>query len=577
MSVSQEQPPEPDIAATRDRVPVDISFRPWTEVGARRRLPKRCWDFIRRKSLLLLALGALGAGCGVLTVEQIAPAYVAVSHLVIADDASMRASAHERASSPLLVRDILGTLPLAEQRLYDPRYAEPRVTPLERLRIWLGLPRPDAVWPLSRWLAKGDENATPAEAFDNLSAAFSGALTVSVRPGGLVVGFRAADAAVARRGANLVANGFVASEHAASLEAAERTGRWLAERAAELNRHLAASPDGEPDVVSQQIVDNLARVSASLARESEPQVRVSAPATTPETPAHPRRTAIIAISVAGGVLFGLLLALVGEVAGRGLRGLERIEARTGLPVLGALPRTRRRTAPADMVLSRPRAPYSDAVRELRAHLLLPSDQGHSRTVTIVSAVAGDGRSSTALSLSRVSAASGFRTLILDADTTAPALHRALNIPNERGLTDYLSGKCGLDEVIEIDFESHAHCILAGPSSPNAADLLSSDRMSALLATLRTAYDLIIIDTPPIRSCADGLTIAQQSDVTLFLISWGHTRRRAVRAALVRLKAIGVKPAGIVLTNVNLRRFRRYHGGQAMAGPAARAPQSPAPG
>jgi len=437
--------------------------------------------------------------------------------------------------------------------------------------VWLGLPRPESIWPLSRWL--GDEKTDPAAALGDLTRAFQGALDVKPRPTGLIVRFEAADAFVAARSANLVADGIVASERTARLEAAERTGRWLAERAAELNQHLAASPDGKTDAVSQQIVDNLARVSASLARESEPRLRVSARATAPDAPAYPRRAIIIATSVAGGVLFGLIIALVGEATRRSFYSLERIEARTGLTVLGALPRARRRhgETPANLVLSQPRAPYSDAARELRAHLFLPSDQDHPHTVAIISAVAGDGRSSTALSIARVSAASGFRTLIVDSDTTAPALHRALSVPNERGLTDYLSGERSLDEVIEIDFESHAHCILAGPTTPNAADLLLSDRMGALLATLRSAYDLIVIDTPPIRSCADALTIAAQSDTTLFLINWGHTRRRSVRGALVRLKAIGVKPAGIVLTHVNLRRFRRYYGGQAMAGPAATPP------
>lgn len=571
MSLSQEHPPEPDVTDTRHRLPVDTSFRPWAEVGARRKMLKRLWDFIRRKMLLLAAFGALGAACGVLTVEQIAPSYIAESRILPNDDAPLSAAILERATAPAMIREVLAALPAAEQWRYDPHFAAPRVTPLERVRVWLGLPRPEDAWPLSRWLGKRRGQETPEKAFDALVASFHGALMVLPRTAGFVVRFEAADAAVAERGANLAANGFVESEHAASLEAAERTGRWLAERAAELSRHLAS--EGAPDAVSQQIVENLARVSASLARETEPRIRVSARAKAPDEAASPRRAEIIALSVAGGLLFGLFVALVGDATRRGFRSLERIEARTGLPVLGALPRTRHRTTPADMVLSRPRAPYSDAVRELRAHLFMPSNLGHPRTVAIISAVAGDGRSSTALALARVSAASGFRTLIVDADTTAPALHRALNIPNERGLTDYLSGKCGLDEVIEIDFESHAHCILAGPSAPNAADLLLSDRMAALLTTLRTTYDLIVIDTPPIRSCADGLTLAMQSDVTLFIVGWGQTRRRAVRGALVRLKAIGVKPAGIVLTKVNLRRFRRYHGGQAMAGPAARAPSA----
>jgi len=162
MSVSQEPSTEPDAAAEENRLSAGTGSHAWVEVGERRKFPKRVWDFIRRKALLLVALGALGAACGVLTVEQIEPSYVAESRIVLAEDLTMNAAILERAASPDLVGDVLGTLSVADHNFHDPRYAPPRTTPLDEVRVWLGLPRPESIWPLSRWL--GDEKTDPAAA-----------------------------------------------------------------------------------------------------------------------------------------------------------------------------------------------------------------------------------------------------------------------------------------------------------------------------------------------------------------------------------------------------------------------------
>jgi len=295
----------------------------------------------------------------------------------------------------------------------------------------------------------------------------------------------------------------------------------------------------------------------------EPDARVISYASTPTAPSRPRKSLIIGAGFILSGLIGFLLAFVREQLESGFRSVDQVEEATGVPAISMLPRVaganKPGKAPYDLVIDRPTSSYSEAVRTLRTALLLSDVDRPPRTISITSSVPGEGKTTASLSLARAAAKSGQKVLIIDCDLRKPSLQEALQVPNSQGIVDYLSHEKELEDVIEIDFKSEAHYILAGPSVTNATDVLASNLMSELLEALADTYDLVVLDTPPVLAVSDTLVLGRQVDKTVFIIEWNRTRRAAAAEALKQIVASGADVAGVVLTQVDIKKFERYYG------------------
>ena len=293
----------------------------------------------------------------------------------------------------------------------------------------------------------------------------------------------------------------------------------------------------------------------------EPDARVISYATVPLAPSYPRKTLIIGAGILFSAIIGVLLAFLRERLESGFRSLEQVEAATGVRAICMLPRLvgarRAGNEPYEQVLDRPNSPYAEAVRTVRTALLLSDVDRPTRTVAITSTVPGEGKTTLALSLARAAAKAGQKVLIIDCDLRMPSLHQALRVPNNLGLVDFLAREKTFEEIIEIDFKSEAHYILAGASPLNATDVLALDRMHDLVRALGETYDLVVLDTPPLLAVSDTLVLARRLDKTVFVVRWNKTRRTVAAGALKRLSESGADVAGIVLSQVDIRKFSRY--------------------
>jgi capsular exopolysaccharide synthesis family protein len=296
----------------------------------------------------------------------------------------------------------------------------------------------------------------------------------------------------------------------------------------------------------------------------EPDARVISYATPPHSPSRPRKGLIIGAGLILSDLIGFLLAFVREQLESGFRTIDQVEDVIGIPAIAMLPyvagANKSGKTPYDLVIDRPTSSYAEAMRTLRTALLLSDVDRPPRTISVTSSVPGEGKTTASLSLARAAAKSGQKVLIIDCDLRKPSLHEALQVPNTQGIVDYLSHEKELEDVIEIDFKSEAHYILAGPSVSNATDVLASNLMSELLEALGDIYDLVVLDTPPVLAVSDTLVLGRQVDKTVFIIEWNKTRRSAVANALRQVVASGADVAGVVLSQVDVKKLERYYGG-----------------
>lgn len=289
--------------------------------------------------------------------------------------------------------------------------------------------------------------------------------------------------------------------------------------------------------------------------------RIVSRAQQPAEPTFPRMSSALTFATVAGIIFAFLVTFLIEVFARGFRTGEQAERATGMPFLGLVPETaarRGKAAPAGDVLRDPSGPYSEAIRALQGHVLLARVGGRrARTVLVTSATEGEGKTETAASLARVFALGGYRTIVVDADLRAASMHEALNIERRPGLADLLMSRAAFQHVIRKDSASPAHVLQAGTPVPNPTAALASSQMLWVLNALQQIYDYVIIDSPAALAAADAQVLAKFADVTVLVVRWSSTSRRMVARALKVLSAASSRRVGILLTRVNLRRYRRY--------------------
>lgn len=292
----------------------------------------------------------------------------------------------------------------------------------------------------------------------------------------------------------------------------------------------------------------------------EADARIISPATVPGGPFYPQKKLIIVAALFISSVFGIAIAIGLELLDTGFRSLTHVESATGVPGLGVVPmldKEDRGMLPHELAVRKPNTPYGEAVRSIRTGLLLSNVDHAPKTVLVTSSVSAEGKTSTSLSIATLSARTGQRTIIIDCDMRHPSVHVALNVPNELGLSNYLTGQNSLDEVIDIDLATGVHYITAGGRNPHPMDLLNSQQMKALIALLTQQYDMVVFDTPPLLAVSDTLVLARHAEKSIFVVRWEKTRRDTVSAALRQFIEAGADIAGIVMTQVDQKKQARY--------------------
>ena len=196
----------------------------------------------------------------------------------------------------------------------------------------------------------------------------------------------------------------------------------------------------------------------------------------------------------------------------------------------------------------PENPRSERLRALRTELLLLHETGRgANMVAVVSPGPGEGRSQLAAELAISFAQLGRRTLLVDADMRKPAQHALFGSTNQHGLSQAIAHneKPFFHPVLGLPL---MHLLTAGPVPPNPLELLSDGRFSNLLNDWRNSYEFVVLDTPPVDQCADGLAVATMAARVLVLSRASYTTFKSTRSLLRRLATTQSKLLGAVINH-----------------------------
>jgi capsular exopolysaccharide synthesis family protein len=256
-----------------------------------------------------------------------------------------------------------------------------------------------------------------------------------------------------------------------------------------------------------------------------------------------------------GLVLGMLLALAFEYLDDTIKRPEDIEKLLGLPVLGAIPLLKAPQTPAK-ALEDVRSAFAESYRSLRTALQFSTDRGVPRSLLITSATPSEGKSTTALVLGQYYAQLGKRVLIVDCDLRNPSLHRALNVDNDQGLSNYLAGAIKPTDLIRQTPTEGLMYLPTGPLPPNPAELLMGSKMVSLLTVAAEKFDILILDGPPVMGLADAPILSNLAQGTLLVVQASETRVAVVKNAIKRLNAARAHIVGGLLTH-----FRPEEAGQ----------------
>lgn len=206
----------------------------------------------------------------------------------------------------------------------------------------------------------------------------------------------------------------------------------------------------------------------------------------------------------------------------------------------------------------PKSPISESYRMLRTNIEFSAIDQSMQIIMVTSSKPSEGKSTTSANIAVAFAQSNKKVLLIDADMRKPMQHRMFGKSNRIGLTTALFQQKELGDVVQMTNTDNLWFMPAGPTPPNPSELLSSNRMAALLEAVKRTYDVIIVDTPPILFVTDAQIVAAQSDGVVLVVDSGKVKKETAAKAKASLDHVKAKVIGVVLNNVPRERSDSYY-------------------
>lgn len=287
-------------------------------------------------------------------------------------------------------------------------------------------------------------------------------------------------------------------------------------------------------------------------------------ASVPRGPASPRVILNLIIGCILGGIVGGGLALLAELFDHKISSTEDVERKLNVNPIGSVPLIRTasflglgQTSPADFLVENPLSAYAESIRYMRASIAFSDLDSETKTVAITSSLPDEGKTSLTLSLGRMSAMSGSRTLVIDGDFRRRQLTETAGLKPEIGFVEHLFGAGQLSDAIVKDRKTMLDILPLSLNGHTPHDVFGTRAFDDLLSRLRSMYDLILIDTGPLLLMAEARVVAGKADKTILVVRWRHSARSAARQSLTLLRNFKADILGVTLNMVDLNR-RRHH-------------------
>ena len=289
------------------------------------------------------------------------------------------------------------------------------------------------------------------------------------------------------------------------------------------------------------------RLDAEIPKTS--MVQVTDRAEPGKAPVKPNKT----VNIVLGLIFGVGLAFFIEYLDTSVKTIDDVERTFQSPVLGVIPQNI-----GYLLDEGAESKHAEAYRVLRTNLLFSRKDEAFNTIVVVSAGAGEGKSTTTINLATVFAQGGSRILIVDSDLRRPTMHKLFKVSNNLGLTNYLLKQNTIAEIVQTTSVPNLDFMASGKLPNSSMGILGSAQMKEMIAELKKRYDFIFFDSPPILGVSDASILASEVDLVMQVIQYRRYPQPMTVRAKQMIEKVGGNLVGIVLNNINMSQDEGYY-------------------
>ncbi len=270
-------------------------------------------------------------------------------------------------------------------------------------------------------------------------------------------------------------------------------------------------------------------------------------------PISPKKNIVYPLSVIVALFFGIALITAKETLNNKILYRQEIEKLTAHPIIGELAFDKSETP---VVIMEGRKTFiAEQFRQLRTGLNFLGRKNPIKKILITSTISGEGKSFVAINLAQSLALTGKKVVLLELDLNNPGVSVKLNIPNEAGISDYLTNQKEPEEIIKrTELNENLFVLPSGPLPANPAELLMNGRIEELLHYLDNIFDFIVIDTAPVTPVTDAYILSPLCDLTLYVIRHKYTPKVLVQRIDENNKINQLNNIAIIFNGVHARGF-----------------------
>jgi tyrosine-protein kinase Etk/Wzc len=284
------------------------------------------------------------------------------------------------------------------------------------------------------------------------------------------------------------------------------------------------------------------------------------------SPVKPNKSLIVLIAGFIGALLSIAIIFIQNIMHRGVEDPTDIE-KMGMPVYATIPfsqkHSKREAKNKDgktttiLAVSDPAENSIEAIRSLRTSLHFVMMGAKNNAIALSGPTPNVGKTFVSVNLATALAQSGKKVLLIDADMRRGLVHQQFNLKNEFGLSDYLSGTMDLEPLVHTSLVSNLNVLTRGSVPSNPSELLMHDNFGDLIENVTAAYDIVIIDTPPILAVTDPAIVSAHCGTSLLVVRFGESRLKEIELCRNRFEQNGTKIRGVVFNALRKKASNAY--------------------
>ncbi|WP_349536319.1 polysaccharide biosynthesis tyrosine autokinase [Rhodococcus rhodochrous] len=270
-------------------------------------------------------------------------------------------------------------------------------------------------------------------------------------------------------------------------------------------------------------------------------------AATPSSPVTPKTTRNVALGLAVGVLLGIALAVLRDRLDNTIKDRNAVEDLAGTGVVGVIPLDKARQEEPAIVFAEANSGDAEAYREMRTNLQFLEVDNPPRAIVVTSSLPSEGKTTTAVNLALVLAEAGHSVVLVEADLRRPRVSKYLATLGDAGLSNVLAHTASLEDVLQPTRFDGMWVLAAGGLPPNPSELLGSAHAREVIEDLRSRFDYVIIDAPPLLPVTDAAILTNIADGALLIARYGKTTREQFARAIGNLRSVNAPVLGTILS------------------------------